>query len=138
MPAITTKAAMFDVWQAAKWSEAEAIPAAEVLICWKHNLGTGVVDLLVTVFPDDRNYYDPYWDCTWGACFKDWLDPTNNTMTPENVFGEMATFYGFANKLVAEKAIVMFSRIRECDWARKMLGRDSVDRLVKAGLTARW
>lgn len=64
------------------------------------------------------------------------MQPGKQTMTPENVFGEMACFYGFASKAVAEKVIVMFARIAECEWARSMLASDSYDNLVKAGLTA--
>ena len=59
-------------------------------------------------------------------------------MTPENVFGELAASIGFASREAVEKAIVMFSRIRECDWARKMLASDSYDRLRKANLTIHW
>jgi hypothetical protein len=138
MSATTTKTPMFDVWKAANWSEADAIPASEVLICWKHDLQAGVVDVLVTPFPDDRHYFDHYWDGTSGACHRDWLEPGKNTMTPENVFGEMAASIGFASSAAAEKAIIMFARIKECAWARAMLASDSYDRLRKANLTAHW
>jgi hypothetical protein len=131
-------APMFDVWKAANWSSSEAIPASRVLICWKHEIGRGVVDVLVAPFPDDRQYFDDYWDGTSGACYRDWLEPGKLTMTPENVFGEMAASMGFATKEAAEKAIVMFSRIVECGWARAMLASDSYERLRKAGLVAHW
>ncbi len=138
MSTSTLKLPMFDPWKAARWSETEAIPAAEVLICWKYEIGRGVIDALVTPFPDDRHYFDHYWDGTSGACYRDWLEPGKTTMTPENVFGEMAASMGFASKEAAEKVIVMFSRIRECDWARKMLASDSYERLKKVGLLAHW
>ena len=128
----------FDVWKAANWSEAQAIPASKVLICWKHDEKVAVIDVLVTPFPDDRHYFDEYWDGTSGACYSDWLVPGDLTMTPENVFGEMAASLGFASKEAAEKAIIMFARIAECEWARKMLASDSYERLRKAGLLAHW
>ena len=138
MSASTTTAPMFDPWKAAGWSQAEAIPASKVLICWKHDLQRGVVDVLVTPFPDDRQYFHDYWDGTSGACHRDWLEPGKTTMTPENVFGELAASIGFGSKEAAEKAIVMFARITECEWARAMLASDSFDRLRKAGLVAHW
>jgi hypothetical protein len=52
--ATTLEAPMFDPWKAARWSEEEAIPASEVLICWKHDPQRGVVDVLVTPLPDGR------------------------------------------------------------------------------------
>ena len=94
--------------------------------------------MLVTPFPDDRQYFHDYWDGTSGACYSDWLEPGKLTMTPENVFGELAASIGFATKEAAEKAIVMFSRIEECGWARAMLASDSFARLKKAGLVAHW
>jgi len=133
------KPAAFDTWRAMRWSEAALIPAAQVLICWAYNTDhTAVIDVLVTEFPNDREYFADHWFGTSGACYTDWLKPGAHTMTPENVFGELAAFSGFATKAVAEKAIVMFSRIKECDWARKMLAADSYDNLVKAGLAAHW
>ena len=75
MATTTLAAPMFDPWKAAHWSEEEAIPASEVVICWKHDLQRGVVDVLVTPFPDDRNYFADYWDGTSGACHSDWLQP---------------------------------------------------------------
>ena len=138
MAATITEVPMFDVWKAANWSKSEAIPASHVLICWKQEIGRGVVDVLVTPFPDDRQYFHDYWDGTSGACHSDWLEPGKLTMTPENVFGELAASIGFASKEAAEKAIVMFSRIEECGWARAMLASDSYDRLRKANLTAHW
>jgi hypothetical protein len=118
--------------------EADLIPASRVLICWAHNAQHGTTDVLVTWFPNDAEYLGEYWDGTSGACYSDWLKPGDRTMTPESVFAEIAAFYGFANKEVAEKAIMMFARIRECGWARKMLATDSYDRLRKAGLTEHW
>ena len=138
MSASTKTVPMFDPWKAAHWSEDKAIPASKVLICWKHDLQRGVVDVLVTPFPDDREYFHSYWDGTSGACYSDWLKPGMNIMTPENVFGELAASIGFASREAAEKAIVMFARIKECDWARAMLASDSFDRLWKAGLVAHW
>ena len=133
---VTLTAPMFDVWKVTGWSKAAAIPARHLLICWKHDLRRGVVDVLVTPFPDDRQYFHDYWDGTSGACYSDWLQPGKNTMTPENVFGELAASIGFATKEAAEKAIVMFSRIEQCAWA--MLESDSYDRLRKADLTEHW
>ena len=133
------KETTFDIWRAMRWSEAKLIPASRVLICWAYNDDhTALVDVLVVDFPNDHEYLADYWFGTSGACYADWLKPGEHTMTPENVFGEMAAFSGFANKAVAEKAIVMFARIKECDWARKMLARDSYEKLVEAGLTAHW
>jgi hypothetical protein len=109
------------------------------LICWKYNADhSAMIDVLVTEFPNDREYFSDYWYGTSGACYRDWLKPGEHAMTPENVFGEMAAFSGFANKTIAEKAIVMFARIKECSWARKMLAADSYDKLVRAGLTKHW
>ena len=134
-----TKDGTLDIWRAMNWSEAKLIPAARVLICWAYNDDhTGMIDVLVTEFPNDAEYLAPHWYGTSGACYRDWLKPGTHTMTPENVFGEMAAFSGFANKAVAEKAIVMFARIQECIWARKMLAADSYDRILKAGLTKHW
>ena len=50
-------------------------------------------------------------------------------MTPENVFGELAASIGFASREAAEKAIVMFARIKECAWARAMLATMSAERM---------
>ncbi len=133
------KETTFDIWRAMRWSETELIPASRALICWKYNSDhSAMIDILVTEFPNDREYFSDYWYGTSGACYRDWLKPGEHTMTPENVFGEMAAFSGFANKAVAEKAIVMFARIKECDWARKMLAADSCDKLLKADLTKHW
>ena len=96
------------------------------------------MDVLVTPFPNDGNYFAYFWDGTSGACHSDWLQPGRNTMTPENVFGELAASIGFASREAAEKAIIMFARIRECAWARAMLASDSYDGLWKANLTACW
>ncbi len=138
MSAIAAKAASVNVWKAMHWDEGALIPASEVLICWKDGLLRGITDVMVTRFPNDAHYFDNYWDGTSGACYGDWLKPGEHTTTPENMFGEMPAFYGFATKEVAEKAIIMFARIKECNWARKMLASDSYERLAKAGLVAHW
>jgi len=139
MPATVVKEPGFDFWSAMRWSEDALIPAARVLICWSYNSGfTALADILVTEFPNDREYFADHWFGTSGACYTDWLKPGVHTMTPENVFGELAASSGFASRAVAEKAIVMFSRIKECEWARKMLASDSYEKLVRAGLTAHW
>jgi hypothetical protein len=116
----------------------EAIPAAKALICWKHQPDLGVIDVLVTEYQNYHAAPDSYWDLTAGACHPGWLIPVNRSMTPEAVFAEMVAGYGFAGRAVAEKAFVMFARIRECEWARMMVAPDSYDTLAKADLTARW
>ncbi len=73
-----------------------------------------------------------------GACRADWLKLGDNNMTPEFIFGDLAANYRFSSSDVAEKAILMFARIQECDWARKMQAPDSYDRLRKANLLAHW
>ena len=99
MYASTLTGPMFDPWKDAHWSENEAIPASEVQIRCKNDLQRGVVDVLVTPFPDDRNYFADHWDGTSGACHSDWLKPGQNTMTPENVFGELAGKRGSTARL---------------------------------------
>jgi hypothetical protein len=64
MSTSTDIAPTFDAWKAARWSQADAIPASRVLICWKYEIGRGVTDSLVTSFPDNRHYFDHYWDGT--------------------------------------------------------------------------
>ncbi|HEY2134193.1 MAG TPA: hypothetical protein VGH36_14665 [Acetobacteraceae bacterium] len=129
---------LFDVWKAIRFPSENAIPAAKALICWKHEPGLGVIDVLVTEFQNYQAFPDNYWDLTAGACNAGWLVPVNRSMTPEAVFAEMVAGYGFAGRAVAEKAFVMFARIRECEWARMMVAPDSYDTLAKAELTTRW
>jgi hypothetical protein len=139
MSATAVKQGTFDTWRAMCWSEDALIPASQALICWAYDPGRDLMtDVLVTEFPNDREYFADHWFGTGGACHTDWLEPGKHTMTPESVFGEMAGAYGFASKAVAEKAIVMFARIKECEWARKMLASDSYDKISKAGLTGHW
>jgi hypothetical protein len=128
----------FDVWKAIRFPSDSAIPAARALICWKHQPGLGVTDILVTDYQSYQPLPDSYWDLTAGASHPDWLVPVNRSMTPEAVFAEMVAGYGFAGRPAAEKAFLMFARIRECEWARMMVATDSYDTLAKAGLTARW
>ena len=111
------------VWREIGWAERDAIPAREAVILWRHSddRHRRVVDVLVTRLGDGA-VRDRSWRCSWGAVYTDWLSPGDWTMNPEWVFGELLLVqYGFRDGEVAEKAIRMFARIRECDWARRMV-----------------
>jgi hypothetical protein len=91
------------------------IKARDAKITWNCSHTGRVYDVRV------RDRYEPAEErtCSSGAAWPSWM--LRKSMQPEAVFAEMLLRYGFTSPEEARIALLQFSKIDTCVWARAML-----------------
>ncbi len=94
---------------------APLIKARDAKITWNCSHTGRVYDVRV------RDRFEPAEErtCSSGAVWSTWMRAQK--MPPEAVFGELLLRYGFTTPEEARIALLQFSKIDSCTWARAML-----------------
>lgn len=113
------------------------IDASQVVIAWNYRTSEepkGIANVTVLYRPRDRmtadelhrfgDWISRYWSATAGNVSAKWmtttLDDQGAPMQPTERFGDMLAS-GFIRTEELNRAVREFARIKECEWARRML-----------------
>ena len=103
---------------------ANLIKARDANIYWQYSYTGRVYDVRV------RDRFDPCEArvCSSGAFWMGWKHARG--MSPETLFGEMLTRYGFTTLEEARIALLQFAKIDNCQLARNMLNTKNYGRVA--------